>query len=148
MPGDPYEVFRAEGIRTITNRELPSPDDTNWSRNQGTYRVDEDGTVHGIASPAWNWGAFYEKVLTTILTGAWDALASKDGSKAVSYWWGLNSGVIDVQLSPELPDGIRCRQAACAAISWTAASIPSSSCCGIRTAQRLSGAKQPGGKPA
>jgi len=108
VPGDPYEVFRAEGIRTITNRELPSPDDTNWSRNQGTYRVAEDGTIHGIASPAWNWGAFYEKVLTTILTGAWDALSSKDGTKAVSYWWGLNSGVIDVQLSPELPDGIRC----------------------------------------
>ena len=104
---DPYALFKAEGIRTITNRELPSPDDTHWSRNQGTYRVMEDGKILGIASPAWNWGAFYEKVLATILTGAWDALSDK-GSHAVGYWWGMNSGVIDVQLSPDLPAGVRC----------------------------------------
>lgn len=58
-----------------------------------------------IASPAWNWGAFYEKVLNTIATGAWEAA---DGHRAVGYWWGINSGVTDVQLSPDLPDGIQC----------------------------------------
>ncbi len=30
------------------------------------------------------------------------------GSQAVGYWWGMNSGVIDVQLSPDLPAGVRC----------------------------------------
>ena len=105
VPGDPYEIFKAEGIRTLTNRELSSPEDTNWSRNQGTYRVMEDGHIMGIAAPAWNWGTFYEKILTTILTGAWDSLGS--GSKAVGYWWGMNSGVSDIQLSPDLPDGVR-----------------------------------------
>ena len=105
VPGDPYEIFKAEGIRTLTNRELPSSEETNWSRNQGTYRVMEDGHIMGIASPAWNWGTFYEKILTTILTGAWDSLGS--GSKAVGYWWGMNSGVSDIQLSPDLPDGVR-----------------------------------------
>ena len=104
---DPYALFKAEGVRTITNRELPSPDDSNWSHNQGTYRVMENGKIMGIASPAWNWGAFYENVLATILTGAWDSLSDK-GSHAVGYWWGMNSGVIDVQLSPDLPAGVRC----------------------------------------
>ena len=33
---------------------------------------------------------------------------AKDGGKAVGYWWGMNSGVIDVQLSPDLPDGVCC----------------------------------------
>ena len=105
VPGDPYEVFAKEGIRTITNREVSSPQNTEWYWNQGTYRLMEDGTMLPIASPAWNWGAFYEKVLNTIATGAWEAA---DGNKAVGYWWGINSGVTDVQLSPNLPEGIQC----------------------------------------
>ena len=105
VPGDPYSVFAKEGIRTITNRELSSPENTEWYWNQGTYRLMEDGTTLPIASPAWNWGAFYEKVLNTIATGAWEA---SDGHKAVGYWWGINSGVTDVQLSPDLPDGVKC----------------------------------------
>ncbi len=108
VPGDPYEVFHTEGIRTITNLELPSPDETNWAKNQGTYRLMEDGSVMAIASPVWNWGAFYEKVLTSILTGAWDSLSAKAGHKAISYWWGMNSGAIDVQMGPDLSDGVRC----------------------------------------
>ena len=105
VPGDPYAVFAKEGIRTVTNREVSSPQNTEWYWNQGTYRMMEDGTTLPIASPAWNWGAFYEKVLNTIATGAWEAA---DGHKAVGYWWGINSGVTDVQLSPDLPEGIKC----------------------------------------
>ena len=108
VPGDPYAAFSKNGIRTITNREIPSPEDLQWSWDWGTYRLQEDGSIQAIASPCWNWGTFYEKVLTTILTGAWDSLGSKDGSKAVGYWWGMNSGVTDVQLSPDLPEGVRC----------------------------------------
>lgn len=106
-PGDPYEVFHREGIRTVTNLELPSPEETHWSQNQGTYRRMEDGSVMAIASPVWNWGAFYEQVLTSILTGAWDNLSARAVHKAISYWWGMNSGVTDVQLGPDLPDGVR-----------------------------------------
>ena len=104
VPGDPYAVFAREGIRTISNRELSAPGDTQWYWNQGTYRRGEDGAMHPIASPAWNWGAFYEKVIVGILAGNWDASGS---NKAVGYWWGMNSGVTDVQLSPDLPDGVR-----------------------------------------
>lgn len=108
VPGDPYENFAKNGVHTITNRENPSPEETSWSGNLGTFRMQAEGDAQMLASPCWNWGAFYEKVLTTILTGAWDSLAAKDGSHAVSYWWGMSSGVIDVQLSPDLPDGVRC----------------------------------------
>ena len=45
-------------------------------------------------------------MLKSILSGAWDALSPKESGKAVGYWWGMNTGVLDVQLSPELPDGV------------------------------------------
>ena len=106
VPGDPYAAFAHNGVRTISNREIPSPGDLQWSWDWGTYRIREDGSVMPIASPCWNWGKFYEKVLKSILSGAWDALSPKESGKAVGYWWGMNTGVLDVQLSPELPDGV------------------------------------------
>ena len=57
-----------------------------------------------LASPTWLWGKFYEKVVRSILSGTWD---TDKGSQAVNYWWGLNSGVIDVIMSDHLPDGVR-----------------------------------------
>ena len=30
-----------------------------------------------------------------------------DSSRAINYWWGLSSGVVDVQFSDELPEGVR-----------------------------------------
>jgi len=31
----------------------------------------------------------------------------KETEKAINYWWGMNSGVIDVSLSPQLPEGAK-----------------------------------------
>jgi len=39
------------------------------------------------------------------MSGAWDS--SKDKNRAVNYWWGMDSGVVDVQLSGKLPEGVR-----------------------------------------
>ena len=104
--GDPYEAFRKNGVRIITNQEIPSPDSTQWSRDWGTYLLEDDGTARHLASPCWNWGRFYEKILSSILAGSWDAAVSKESKKAVGYWWGLDSGVIDVQFDASLPDGV------------------------------------------
>ena len=51
------------------------------------------------------WGKFYEHVVRSILNGAWDR--TKDSHHAVNYWWGMDSGVIDVELSQQLPEGLR-----------------------------------------
>jgi hypothetical protein len=49
------------------------------------------------------WGKFYENVVRSILSGAWDDSASG----AINYWWGMDSGVIDVELADHLPEGLR-----------------------------------------
>lgn len=102
-PGTPWEEFQQAGIRVISNRELPSPEKDEGCWEWGTYRCHADGSVSHLAAPCWNWGIFYEKVLTSILNGSWDSM----GGQAVNYWWGMDSGVIDVQLAPDLPEGVR-----------------------------------------
>jgi hypothetical protein len=39
-----------------------------------------------------------------VLEGNWD---QGGGDKAINYWWGMDSGVIDVTLSKHLPEGLR-----------------------------------------
>ena len=104
--GYPVEEFVKKGIYVISNRDVPISDKkTMIAGNYGTYIVEEDGTLCALASPCWNWGKFYEHVIKAILNGAWDR--NKDGHSAVNYWWGMDSGVIDVTLSEKLPAGLR-----------------------------------------
>ncbi len=57
-----------------------------------------------IASSFWDWGAFYKKILASVLDGSWDTLNStSDAGKTINYWWGLSSGAVDVQLSDFIP---------------------------------------------
>ena len=105
--GNPYDGFEKTGVKIITNQEIPSPGSTQWNWDWGTYLKKDDGTTVPLASPCWNWGKFYERMLGSILSGGWDAAAPKESKKAVGYWWGLDSGVIDVQFNDDLPDGVK-----------------------------------------
>lgn len=60
-----------------------------------------------LASPFWHWGQFYENVVRTVLDGGWTRDKSGTDGTAVNYWWGMNSGVMDVLLSRELPHDVR-----------------------------------------
>jgi len=42
----------------------------------------------------------------TIFDGGWNTRNTKE-SQAINYWWGMSSGVIDVNLNPDLPEGSR-----------------------------------------
>ena len=46
----------------------------------------------------------YERIVESVFSGVWDDIAK---SRAVNYWWGMDSGVLDVRFSSELPDGMR-----------------------------------------
>ena len=97
--------FLRDGIRVISNRDIPTPDKAYLEcGNYGTYLMDEDGQLIPLGSPCWLWGKFYENVVRSVLSGAWD---SGKNPGAVNYWWGMDSGVIDVELSDQLPDGLR-----------------------------------------
>ena len=102
--GDPLEELTDQGISVISNKEATNPENEHWTMEWGTYKLQPDGSMLPLAVPCWNWGPFYEKVMLCIMSGEFD---SKTPGRAINYWWGMNSGVIDVQLSDALPDGVR-----------------------------------------
>ena len=94
------------GIRVISNREVPSQDQNYLNFcNYGTYQIGGDAMLTPLGSPHWNWGKLYEHILRSILSGAWDR--DKDSLQAVNYWWGMDSGAVDIQLSDKLPEGVK-----------------------------------------
>ena len=104
--GTHQQDFLDNGIRVISNRDAPTenPAYLNFA-NYGTYWLDDSDQWEAIGSPIWLWGRFYENIISSILSGAWDK--EEHPHKAVSYWWGMDSGVIDIKLSDMLPTGPR-----------------------------------------
>ena len=92
------------GVTVISNRDATNSSNPHWALEWGTYRLQEDGSMLPLAVPCWNWGKLYEQIVLSIFNGSW---ANVPASKAINYWWGMKSGVIDVQLSDTLPDGVR-----------------------------------------
>lgn len=105
LPGTPQADFFQNGIRVISNRDVPTQDKNllNFC-NYGTYQLNDHDDLEPLASPVWVWGKFYEKVVRSILDGSWEK--DQDSHRAVNYWWGISSGVIDVELSDLLPPGV------------------------------------------
>ena len=105
VPGDPLAELKAQGIDTVSTLDIPMP---GWEQgNWGTFQIQPDGTTELLASPYWDWGAFYVKLAQSILGGGWDGLnTGKDGAKAVNYWWGMSSGVIGLEMTKALPAGV------------------------------------------
>lgn len=103
--GDPVEDFMKAGIRVVSNRDIPTSDQKYLEfGTYGTYLIEEDGSLLHLGSPCWMWGKFYEHVVQSVLNGTWDQ--GKGPAKAVNYWWGMDSGVIDVALSDQMPEGL------------------------------------------
>ena len=103
--GDPVSAFIGEGLSVISNRDIPTQDGSYMLQGDyGTYLVEDSGTLVPLGSPCWLWGKFYENVVQSILSGAWN---NDKTQRAVNYWWGMDSGVIDVKLSDRLPEGLR-----------------------------------------
>lgn len=101
LRGNPTQEFLKSGIRVVSNRDTPVED--RLFHEYGTYIYREDGSQIPLGSPVWVWGKFYEKVVRSVLAGSWEG----SSGQAVNYWWGLSSGVIDVTLSEEVPEGVR-----------------------------------------
>ena len=65
-----------------------------------------DGRMKRLATPIWNWGKFYERIIRDFLQGNWDTVREAKEKPAINYWWGISGGVIDLIMSDELPRGI------------------------------------------
>ena len=101
LKGNPSRELFDSGIRVISNRD--TPDEKRIYTDYGTYFYNEEGKSIPLGSPVWRWGKFYEQVIQSIRAGSFD----ESSNRAVNYWWGLRSGVIDVTLTDKLPAGIR-----------------------------------------
>ena len=102
MPGNPTKEFLADGIHVISNRNTPM--EKHLVNEYGTYMSDENGNMIPLGSPTWVWGQFYENMVRSIMNGSWEE--DKSG-QIVNLWWGMSSGVVDVALAEDLPEGIR-----------------------------------------
>jgi basic membrane lipoprotein Med (substrate-binding protein (PBP1-ABC) superfamily) len=103
LPGDPVKRLLDSGVSVISNREIVSAG-TVWKDFElGTFKLQKDGTLVPLVTPYWAWGKLYEKIVHSVFSGAWNDISD---SKAINYWWGMASGVLDVHLSKHLPDGV------------------------------------------
>lgn len=106
LPGNPQQDFFNDGIRVVSNRTAPTQvkQYMDFCR-YGTYLMDDTGGLIALGTPIWVWGKFYEFVIRSILSGGWKR--EKGVSTALNYWLGMDSGVIGVEYSDRLPEGVR-----------------------------------------
>ncbi len=95
-----YHSFYNDGIDYISDQDMITP--RHASRKFGMYRLTEGQPVN-VAMPVVNWGVLYERLIKMVIDGAWEKTDTPTDDKAINYWWGLSSGVIDVILSEKVP---------------------------------------------
>ena len=104
LPGDPIIELRKEGVTVFSNRDTDEANDLlPWG--SGIYIEIPGGKFQPLASPRWNWGTYYEKTVQALINSGIYALRDKD--KAVNDWWGINTGVVDLVLDKDLPEGLK-----------------------------------------
>ena len=102
LPGDYVDQFRKQGITLVSDRDYFA--EQPWGA-QGLARFREDGSLKLLASPSWLWGEFYVRIVRELLRDPRRVPLAGDSDKAINYWWGMNSGAVDIQLSDDLPEG-------------------------------------------
>ena len=106
LPGSATEALLARGAQVISNRDIPLQDPHYLKQGEyGTFMAGKDGGLVPLASPCWLWGKLYENIVRSVLAGTYPQ--KKTTPEAVNYWWGMDSGVIDVELSDRVPESLR-----------------------------------------
>ncbi len=95
------EWMSEQGISVFSGPDMIRPQES--SREYGIYLYDEQGNIHNLAAPIWNWGRYYELIVHSVLNGSWDAGVLAKQDQPMSYWWGMSAGVIDIVMSEQLP---------------------------------------------
>lgn len=93
--------FADKDISIISGKDMATPG--MYDQKFGLYRPDNH-SIWNMAMPIWNWGSFYEQMIRNIMNGSWKTDTEKVAStKALNYWWGMSSGIVDVICSHRLP---------------------------------------------
>ena len=93
--------FANYGVTAISGQDSLTQDERRL--RTGLFLCLEDRPVN-IARSFWNWGAFYQKIFSSVLDGSWGELNStSDAGQTINYWWGLSAGVVDVLVGEKVP---------------------------------------------
>lgn len=106
VSGDPVQELKEQGVDIVSTLDIPQQ---GWSEGQwGMFRFKADGTSEWIASPYWDWGAFYVQIARSILGGEWESnIFTRREERAVNYWWGVANGVIGLEWTDNMPEGTK-----------------------------------------
>lgn len=96
--------LQERNVSIISGKDMNIPEDS--SRYFGLFSV-EGVYPRSLAMPLWHWGKFYERLIRTIMDGAWKNDDNTDTVKAINYWWGMSGGVVDMICSQSLPIGTK-----------------------------------------
>ncbi len=102
---DLSEKLIERGADIVSNKNLIVPRGVTW--DYGVYSMlcdinaETNQPEHYLASPIWNWGMFYEKIIGSVLNGTYQKVTSQyfEESRVINFWWGIASGVIDIYYS-------------------------------------------------
>lgn len=97
---DIEETIKNTDAACISGKDMVIPEEA--SRFFGIFRMNGEWPWN-LALPVSNWGRFYERLIRTIMDGTWKQ--DDKAEKAINYWWGMSSGVVDVICSQNLPHG-------------------------------------------
>lgn len=100
---DRNRFLEEHGIQLVSDQDMITPQKA--SRMFGLYHC-RDGETVNLVMPVWNWGIFYEKMIRSIMAGAYQTEENAEG-RALNYWWGMSAGVIDMICTNHVPAGVR-----------------------------------------
>ena len=92
---------RTKKISMFSDVDMIRPEEP--VRRYGVYELGENGEQKRIAAPIWNWGMFYELVVRKVIDGTYDSMPASRKDYSLNYWLGLESGLIDIIVSDDLP---------------------------------------------
>lgn len=101
---NPEAELASSGVHIISNRDISAP--RMESRAFGLYH-EQDGYIHNLAIPVWNWEKVYQGIARSILSGAWEEDASSNSDRALSYYMGMSTDAIDLLCSQRVPERVR-----------------------------------------
>lgn len=97
--------LEADDVHVLAGRDYPNPFDpdepyglTCLHRAEGQERV---------AMPVWDWGRYYELIVRSIQDDLWRKEGGAHRDQALNYWWGMNAGVVRLELGEGLAAGQR-----------------------------------------
>lgn len=93
-----------QGIHLISSQDAARLQEASRS-SFGLYRLEGD-QKNVLAMPLWQWGVYYETIIRSILNHSFRS-EYEESSKALNYYWGMSSGVVELLCSSKLPDSTR-----------------------------------------